>query len=203
MRAHFTKHFEDCLCLSVIMTDAIYRELLANGSKVELVGGNVEFNGISVVSFANFRLGLLHPLKLDDVANLLKSAEKNPKISGITLSGQDLSANDASLFQNVISSGDIPLKSLDISSTISRLNVLLYLGNQFGPVGVTTLCHALKENVTLTKLSLNCISSCFSAHIKGTKFGEEGAIQVGNLIKLCDSLKILSISSVSPCLSCF
>lgn len=141
------------------MSDAVYRDLLANGSKVELAG-NIEFGG------------LLNPLKLDDVANLLKSAEKNTKISGLAITAQDLTSADALLFQTLVSSSDVPLKTFDLSC------------NLLGPVGVTTLCHALKENISLTKLSLNW-----------TKFGEEGATQVGNLIKLCDTLRVLHISN--------
>jgi hypothetical protein len=28
------------------MSDAVYRDLLANGSKVDLIGGNVDFGGV-------------------------------------------------------------------------------------------------------------------------------------------------------------
>jgi hypothetical protein len=63
----------------------------------------------------------LHPLKLEDVTNLLKSAEKNNKISGLSLCGQDLTSPDAALFETIIAAGDVPLKTLDVSCTVLSL----------------------------------------------------------------------------------
>lgn len=57
------------------------------------------------------------------------------------------------------------------------------------PEGEHIIDQTLAELCVPLPLRRNC-------SFLGTKFGEEGATQVGNLIKLCDTLRVLHISSM-------